>query len=88
MFLDYKYLGIVQGNGFKVEIYDTGKRELLFKKVYAYQMFYENKLIHEDEHFIPLSNNLIDAFQEEINSMIEQQEALQIEYIPVEALPC
>jgi hypothetical protein len=53
MFLSYKYIGKLEEGTVKVELYDTNKRTMLLKKVYAYQLFYNNLLVAEDEYLVP-----------------------------------
>jgi len=49
MFLNYDYITTFKEGNFKLELYDTGKRWFLFfSKIYAYQLFHDNKLVAEN----------------------------------------
>lgn len=83
MFLDYKYVGKLEDHSIKVELYETGKRTMFLKKVYAYQVFQDNRLIDENEYFIPKKSIALETlmvFNHHIN-LLNGITPLQLEYI-------
>lgn len=57
---DYAYVGKLTNGPILVEIYDTLKKTfpVFGKKIYAYQIFDNNKLICENHTFIPNDNGM------------------------------
>lgn len=82
MFLSHEYIGKVELADLKAEIYDTGKRTLTFKKIYAYQLFENNRLIQQSERLIVGRKDcFIDAVLEDSN-LLSPPERVALDYIP------
>jgi hypothetical protein len=83
MFLNYEYIGKIEENGIKLELYDTGKKAWSFKRVYAYQLFDNNRLVIEcDSLVMGYFVSWMKSLRQEINSYLQSSELPQLEYIP------
>lgn len=53
MYLNHTYLWTFNQGDYKLEVYDTGKRKLFSRDlVLAYQVFFQGRLLMEDENLI------------------------------------
>jgi hypothetical protein len=81
----YEYIGKLEKGDYKVEFYDTGKKSWSFKKVFAFQVFFNNRLINEEHSYVPTTKDplsVLDYMQESVELETLELDTLQIEYQP------